>query len=226
MALPSSWNRARATALGVTLLLHAVVATWLLTLRFDSPPVTAGEAIVLWFLKPVPPPPVPPPQPETSRPGIEPAVAARVPIPEPPPSMALSPPLRDWHDAAREVAGAIGRGPSRRKFGEIPKVPAGRPREEYPPSIIFEKPLPRVGETVTTPEGETILWVSDKCYISLGTRSLTMAHIHQARQGIRRCNLALGKAEPRGDLFDSIKRPPPPQEPGCGPDGIGLSCGR
>ena len=120
---------------------------------------------------------------------------------------------------------AFGAGPSYQPFGEIPKAPPGRPKEVYPPSI-WEKPLPRVGKTVVTPDGETILWVSDNCWVSLSSRSLTMQHIHKAREGVRMCQIGVGKKEVRGDLFDSIKRPPPPQEPGCGPDGIGQSCAR
>ena len=227
LALPSGWNRSRATALGVTLLLHAVVAAWLLALRFESPAVTMGEVAILWLPMPAVQPRIPQPSSETQRAMTEPAALVSPPSPEPLPAMPTLPPVRDWHGDARDVAAAFGGGPARRTFGEMPKTPAGRPKEVYPPSIIFENPLPRVGTTVTTPEGETILWVSDKCYISLYSRSLTMHHIHEGRRGVRICNIAsLGKPEPRGDLFDSIKRPPLPQEPGCGPDGIGLSCAR
>ncbi len=227
LALPSNWNRSRATALGVTLLLHVLMAAWLLALRFETPAVTARDTVILWLPIPVAPPLFPRPLQETSRPQPEPATSVAEPLPEQAPATFAPPPVRDWHRAAQDVAGAIGGGPAYQAFGEMPRAPTGRPEVEYTPSIIFERPLPRVGTTVTTPEGETILWVSDRCYISLYSRSLTMHHIHEGRRGVRTCNLAsLGKPEPRGDLFDSIKRPALPQEPGCGPDGIGLSCAR
>jgi hypothetical protein len=114
--------------------------------------------------------------------------------------------LPDWFADARAVADAIGKEPSYRKFGETPKAPPGRPKEEYPPSI-WEKPLERVGKAYRTPEGEQILWVSDNCFISLGSQSLTMADFHKARNGVRRCNIGAGRREPRGDLFDHLKRP-------------------
>ena len=56
--------------------------------------------------------------------------------------------------------------PATAEIAEIEWIP---PRE----------PLPRVGTAVTTPEGETILWVSDYCYISLSSTSLTMNAIHE-----------------------------------------------
>jgi len=54
--------------------------------------------------------------------------------------------------------------------------------------------------------------VSDYCYISLGSTSLTMKDFHEARQGVRRCIIPIGEAEPRGDLFDHLKRPPHEQQ--------------
>ena len=118
-------------------------------------------------------------------------------------------------------------GPGYQPFGETPKGPAERPKEKYPP-LIWPKPLPRVGKTVVTPDGETILWVSDYCYVSISSRSLTQKEIHDARQGVRMCVLTQfgGEKKARDDLFDSIKRPQPPQEPGCDKDGVGQSCGR
>ena len=79
-----------------------------------------------------------------------------------------------------------------------------------------------------TPDGETIIWVSDYCYVSISSRSLTQKEIHDARKGVRMCVLAQfgDEKKARDDLFDSIKRPPPPQEPGCDKDGVGQSCGR
>ena len=200
-------NRSWAAALLATLVLHVVAIAWLLMLRFDLPATAPVESRMAWlpdFLEPLPPPP-----PLNESPAPPTAIALeRLPFPIPIIDWSEVEPesLPDWFADAREVAGSIGQEPTYRKFGETPKAPAGRPKEEYPPSI-HEKPLERVGKAYRTPEGEQILWVSDHCFVSLGTQSLTMADFHKARAGIRRCNIALGKRKPRGDLFDHLKRP-------------------
>jgi len=223
LALPARWNLPRATAVGVTLLLHLLVGSWLLALRFELPPAPVPEARLIWQpeLRPLPPqaaavPALPPPR-------VKPITV--VPWLEPVPDIAV-PPFYDFMGTAKDVAGAIGGGPSRRTFGGPLEDPDERPKEEAPPSI-WKKPLPRVGTTVTTPEGETIIWVSDYCYVSLYSRSLTMQEIHQGRSGVRTCILAQfgGEKKPRDDLFDAIKRPAKPQqEPGCGPGDEAQSC--
>ena len=224
MLLPSSWNRSRATALALTLLLHLLAAFFLLT-RGAFRQSGEEDANFIWLPETAPPPEAAPaPAIESDLPPLRIAPITAEPLPVPLPEIEGSEPT-DWSAAAREVAKAFGAGPSYQPFGEIPKAPPGRPKEVYPPSI-WEKPLARVGKTVVTPDGETILWVSDNCWVSLSSRSLTLQHIHEARQGVRMCQIGAGRKKVRGDLFDSIKRPPPPQEPGCGPDGIGQSCAR
>lgn len=223
--MPSSWNRSKATALALTLVLHLLLAAWLLALRFDVPETPVPIRDLLWLPLPVEPPPAPPSEPLDLPSAAPSPTTVPLPLPQAPPEISLPPTAEDWERTAREVAGTIGQPSGRRRFGEMPKAPAGRPKEPLPPSI-WKKPLPRVGTTVRTPEGETILWVSDNCYVSLGSVSLTMKDLHQGRQGIRTCQIGVGRKKPRDDLFDSIKRPPPPQEPGCGPDGVGLSCAR
>lgn len=202
--LPARWNRSRATALAAALILHALIGAWLLASR-PAAPIERWRDTALAALPTLPrlaPPPPVEPLPATLD-AIEPDVlvlSARAHE-----STADAP---DWMGEARSVAGAIGEGPKYRPFGEMPKAPAGRPKEEFPPSI-YEKPLPRVGTTTTSPEGETVLWVSDNCYIPLESQSLTMQDFHKARQGIRRCQIGLGKRKPRGDLFDHLKRAKP-----------------
>jgi hypothetical protein len=206
LPLPLGWNRSRTAALAASVVLHVVIVAWLVMLRFNVPVTAPVEAIPLWM----PALPSPPPSPVP----IEQLPAPSLTIgPQPMPFLDLDVPAidgepnPDWYGDAADVAGAIGSGPERRTFGETPKAPQGRPKEEYPPSI-YEKPLPRVGTSYRTPEGEQILWVSDHCYISLGTQSLTMQDFHKAREGIRRCVIYAGKRNPRGDLFDHLKRPP------------------
>jgi hypothetical protein len=139
-------------------------------------------------------------------PPTEPIEPAPFLVPE---AEALPPPREyDWFGDARGVAGELGR---KSGAGSSPFAPPEKPERKLKsspdgPPPLFEKPLPRVGTTVRTPEGETILWVSDYCYISLGSTSLTMQDFHKAREGVRRCIIPLGKREPRGDLFDHLKK--------------------
>ena len=226
MRLPAGWNRSRATAFCVALLLHAVMAWWLLARRFNLPERLLEDVNLVWAPAPVAPapPPVDAIPSDEAPPEVAPITAPSLPMPVPEVTAAAPP---DWSRTARDVAKGMTAAPGYQPFGETPKGPAGRPKEQYPPSI-WPKPLPRVGKTVVTAEGETILWVSDYCYVSISSRSLTQKEIHDGRKGVRTCILAQfgDKKKPRDDLFDPIKRPPPPQEPGCGTDGVGQSCGR
>jgi hypothetical protein len=223
MAGPS-WTRSRAAAVLATLLLHLVMGCWLLqawtVLRIDP----LMEDRLVWLplpeVAPDPPPLASEPLPVRVAPISAPALLM------PPPEVA-TPGRPDWSSTAREVAKGMTTAPTYQRFGETPKGPQERPKDAYPPSI-FDEDLPRVGTTVTTTEGETIIWVSDYCYVSISSRSLTQKEIHDARKGVPTCVLAQfgGEKKARDDLFNAIKRPPPPQEPGCNEEGIGQSCAR
>jgi hypothetical protein len=231
LPLPSTWNRSRATALAATLLLHAAVAVWLLAARMAVPPALVEQPMPVWL--PALPARIPPPPLEPLPITLEAVESPALPVMEPAPdadSAALAP---DWDGTARAVARAVGGGVERRRFGPEPEKEPPQLKSKRPPLSVFERPLPRVGTTVTTPEGETILWVSDNCYISLESMSLTMQDFHKARQGVRRCQYGVGKKKPRGDLFDPVKRPskslpeprqPQQQEPGCRAEGGAQSC--
>lgn len=222
MELPLGWNRSRATAFAATALLHLVAILWLLALRFDLPSKLAEELSIAWLPERQTEPPPPPVEFELPPPRIGPITAP--PLPMPAPSVA-PPAIPDWSASARAVAKSLTAAPPYRTFGEFPKGPEARPKDQFPPSI-WPTPLPRVGTTVTTPEGETIEWVSDNCHVSIASRSLTQRDLHDARKGVTMCDFPAGKEEARDDLFDYIKRLPPPQEPGCNREGIGLSCAR
>ncbi len=224
MGLPTDWNSSRAIALAATLALHAVLVAWLLSLRIELPDGVVERPGLVWLPLPETPDPLPPPVEAIPTDMPPPAIA---PITAPPMPVLAPPAPADWSGSAREVAKDMTAGPAYRAFGETPKAPPGPPKERHPPSI-FEKPLPRVGKTVVTPDAETIIWVSDYCYVSISSRSLTQKEIHDARKGVRTCIYAQfgDRKKARDDLFDPIKRPPPPQEPGCGKDGIGQSCAR
>ena len=214
------WNQSRATAAATTLLLHLVLAAWLSSLRVSLPPPLATEAMI-WLpeSRSLPPPPRVVP----SLVSAEPVRAAPLPPPEPE-AMPPESRARDWYGDARAVAGELGRRPEHHAFGAGPAESRQEPKPKDEPTV-FEKPLPRVGTTVTTPEGETILWVSDYCYISLSSTSLTMQEFHQARQGVRRCIIPIGERKARDDLFEHlIREPEGQQEPGCRKDGRAPSC--
>ena len=225
MRLPVAWSRTRATAVTLALALHAVMAGWLLALRFELPDARVEHADFVWVPVPVAAPPPADAMPsELPPPDVAPITAP--PLPMPRPEVPSSAPA-DWSQSARDVAKGLTTDPTYRRFGEVPEGPPERPKERYPPSI-WPEPLARVGKTVVTPDGETIIWVSDYCFVSISSRSIALKDIHDGRQGVRTCVLAQfgDKKKARSDLFDPIKRPPPPQEPGCDKDGVGQSCGR
>ena len=210
----SSWNRSRATAIAATLLLHFVLAAWLLSLKLNQPLAAVDVAGIEWIPlpQPLPPAPLPQPAPYSSEPVEAPTLLLPIPEEIPPPHV-----VYDWYGDARAVAGALGGWPARRSFGPATEREHKLKSAPDRPPSIFEEPLPRVGTTVRTPEGETILWISDYCYVSLSSQSLTMKDFHDARKGVRTCIIPIGKRKARGDLFDHLKRPPPGSPPGQAP---------
>ena len=201
----SIWNRSRATAIAATLLLHLVLAAWLLSLRMDTPPPAVDVAGIEWIPPTQPLPPAPLPEP-ASFPGeaVE-APTILLPVPEEMPPSDLP---HDWYGDARAAVDAIRGSPERRRFDPAPGREHKLKSAPDGPPPLFEQPLPRAGTTVTTAQGETILWVSDYCYISLSSTSLTMQAIHEARRGVRTCIIPIGKRKARDDLFDHLKKPP------------------
>ena len=231
MGLPADWSRSRAVAAGATIALHGAAILWLLALRFELPEKIAGDLEILWqdisLPSPAELPPEPVPEPPTQPGATTPPATAAPPAMTPQVSLNTLPDEEGWSNIAKDAGRRFAEPPAYRRFGEVPQGPPERPRDQYAPSI-WPKPLPRVGQTVVTPDGETIIWVSDYCYVSVQSRSLTQADVHAARNGVRTCIFAQfgGEKDVRDDLFDPLKRPPPPQEPGCNAEGIGLSCSR
>lgn len=237
------WNQSRTTALAFTLLLHGMAAVGLLSVRMNVAPLEPVSADMIWL----PAPEQPSPEPAPSR---EPVPAAPTALPHPTPdplplperepaSNAIT--LPDWEGEARAVAHEFGRAPERRQFGPEPEEKPRQLRSQRPPPSVFERPLPRVGTVVRLPDGEQIKWVSDNCYVSLDSQSLTMREHHALKRGITSCQVGVGKPKARGDLFDPIKRKKvsdtntaapkrcqtpscEQQEPGCGPGTDRPSC--
>jgi hypothetical protein len=229
------WNRSRATALAITLLLHGMAAIWLLSVRMQASPLEPVPPDLIWMPTPETAQPEPPRPPgPASVAAASPPTPIVVPAPEEETeSNAIT--LPDWEGEARAIAREFGREPERRRFGPEPEQEPQQLKSKRPPPSVFERPLPHVGTTVRTPEGEQILWVSDNCYVSLESQSLTMREHHALKRGITTCQIGVGKRKARVDLFDPIKRPPKPlplpkapsgtqQEPGCGPGADPTSC--
>ncbi len=210
-SLRLSENHSKAKALAATLFLHLSLAAWLLSLKSGAPPLPVRISDFEWLppLQSLPPPPPVQPVPDPAERVERPVMS--LPVPE---AITQAPVVYDWYGDARVIARVRGGTAQRRGFGAGPAESPGNLKSapEGPPPL-FERALPRVGTTVTTPEGETILWVSDYCYISLSSTSLTMQDFHAAGQGVRRCIIPLGGREPRGDLFDHLKDPPAGQSP-------------
>lgn len=105
LALPSGLNRPRVTALGATLLLHAIVVAWLLAQRFDLPPALVADARLIW--QPSLPPPPPRPDAVPALPPLRVESITIVPWLEPVPDIAV-PAFYDFEGTAKDVASAIG----------------------------------------------------------------------------------------------------------------------
>src|SRR5688572_14164242 len=104
MRLPAGWSRSRTTAVCVTLVLHAVMAWWLLALRFEVPEGFVAELDFVWL--PVPTAPARPPPVDALPIGVPPPEVA--PITAPPLSMPVpevtTAAKPDWSGTARDVA--------------------------------------------------------------------------------------------------------------------------
>ena len=104
--------------------------------------------------------------------------------------------------AARSAIDAVVREESYRSFG----FPRKRelPGEEEPPSI-FEEPGHEFGEEGIDAFGKPVVWLSKRCYQELDRSDDPL------RDRRTMCILGVGKREPRGDLFDHIKKRKPEQ---------------
>ena len=98
MRLPVAWSRSRATAVSVTLVLHVVMAWWLLALRFQLPDARVEYADFVWVPVPVAAqPPVDAMPSELPPPEVAPISAPPLPMPVPevpsarPPTGAVGP---------------------------------------------------------------------------------------------------------------------------------------
>jgi len=112
----------------------------------------------------------------------------------------------DW-DANAELAAqaaidAVMREESYRSFGFPRKHEL--PEEEEPPSI-FEEPGHEFGQEGVDAFGKPVVWLNKRCYQELEKSDDPL------RSPRTMCTWGVGKREPRGDLFDHIKKRKPEQ---------------
>lgn len=112
----------------------------------------------------------------------------------------------DWHAAtelaARSAIDAVVREESYRSFGFPRKHELLE--EEEPPSI-FEEPGHEFGQEGVDAFGKPVVWLNKRCYQELEKSDDPL------RSPRTMCTWGVGKREPRGDLFDHLKKRKPEQ---------------
>lgn len=166
--------------------------------------------------RPPAPPPPSPPAPRTA--AREPAAAAPQAVTRATPAERsdTAPRQIDWAAAAaREASRAARAGDDSgyRSFG--PRKPGASP--EAAPPTIFEAPKHQLGDEGVDPFGDPIVWLTEHCYKEL-PRLITTARDLPVQRPLSafKCVWPAGRREPRGDLFESLKRDRPLPEPKAG----------
>lgn len=116
----------------------------------------------------------------------------------------------DWRaakDAAIQLAVKTATAkPTIRSFGQSIQ----KPQPTSQPRTIFTEPAHRFGDLTETPEGDSIVWLSENCYqitnsdvshfmaFATGAPDTTKTHV--------KCYRSIGKKPPNSHLFDDLKR--------------------
>ena len=144
----------------------------------------------------------------------------------PPASAGDSPPPVDWEISgaisAEAAIDAIIRDEAYRTLG--PKEKQHQIVEPEPPRSIFEEPKRRYGDVAKNALGYDSVWHNEHCYTQLeepvsARPSATVGDVNPVV-----CVMPIGKKEPRGDLFEHLKRTypnPHPRPPHSQPDQSG-----
>jgi hypothetical protein len=112
----------------------------------------------------------------------------------------------DWFAEARTTAGVLEErtqteGARRNLAGSNHK----RVEPRKAPYSVFEK-SEQPGRIEKNPEGELVLWISERCYSIVETQNIM-------HKGMTMCFMPLDKRRVRGELFDHMREvPPPPQD--------------
>ncbi len=108
--------------------------------------------------------------------------------------------------AIRLAAKTATAAPAFRLFGK----PIQKPQPTPEPKTIFDEPKHRFGDITETPEGDSIVWLSENCYqitnsdvahfiaFARGVPDTTKTHVW--------CSKSIGTPPPNSHLFDDLKR--------------------
>lgn len=118
-----------------------------------------------------------------------------------PTGSAMAPP--DWKQSGADAA-ADAASKSYRSLGPRPREPAVK----QPPSPFAPPPRHKYGEVDVDEQKNPILWLSEHCW--LRPRNLRAEPGDPfANISMSFCSFALGKKEPRGNLFEHLRKEPP-----------------
>jgi hypothetical protein len=212
----SAWLQRRCAAFVVVGTLHFVLVTVLMSasrIRLRTP--TSQSVITTMVSLPR--------APERLAPGptFQPHLAPLAPLLPAPPSIAyppadnVPPQVIDWHTEAQNAAAAITGSTA------VPSVPSQtqdrrKTSSSTSPRAWFPPPAHHRGEAYKTITGESIVWISDKCYVQSPAAKLGMAQIlTRGMLTTTVCPRTSGNAH--GDLFEALpayKKLHPEADPG------------
>lgn len=117
----------------------------------------------------------------------------------------------DWQaesELAAQRAGAVSNArPEHRVFGNARSPPNSAMPSTSLPSM-YKEPKHRFGETTITVEGDSVLWLNERCYQILKSDSSRFKAFSEGRQdtshGTIKCYRQIGKLKPRRDLFEQV----------------------
>jgi hypothetical protein len=186
----------RAVALGIVLALHAVGLLLLVEFRTKNSAPGANDFISTLILLPAIPPPTAPADKRQSplvNTSIQP-VPLNLPTLEPVESASDTPgPVVDWAAEAQREGTAITDPSKARVFGRI-TLPDGEGK------ALPSTPAHHAGEQYRDPFGQSIVWVSDGCYLVSESAPLGMPQGSIPTKTI----CAGDSGESRGDLFKDL----------------------
>lgn len=197
MGGPNTWNVRRAIAFTAVVALHAgllIILTVALRSGVRRFTPDAFTTTFVWLPSPA--------SPAVSRPRPPiPNESAPISPVEPPPiappriSVQSSADTIDWDSEARRAAGAVIVTPRVREFGRVPDAPSWL-------GPVRSSPKHQAGEQYRTENGDSIVWVSDRCYIVSSLPPLGMPDV--IARSIPARTVCLDNSGPQGELFKDL----------------------